>query len=306
MPEGTGPRPRYAPGMGDLAASFARDGFVVLEGAIAPESLAPVRAAAARLVNEFDLDANRTVFRTDDRDSGRDEAFLQSATGVHCFLEQDALNEAGKLVVEKRRAINKIGHAMHDLVPEFTSFCRLPLFEETLHSIGMSEALLWQTMYIFKQPKIGGEVRWHQDASYLITRPATVIGFWIAMEDSTLENGCLWMQPGAHRSPLREIYEVDWSSRTGTLRTLDETPWPDFESARPLEVSAGSVVLFNDHMPHYSSHNSSPISREALTIHVAERSSEWCPGNWLQRGERAPFTMASGAQGRHESQPDLG
>jgi phytanoyl-CoA hydroxylase len=285
--------------MGDLAARFTRDGFVVLESALAVEALAPVRTAAARIVDEFDLQRHRTVFRTDDRDTGRDEAFLRSAFGVHCFLEQDAVTEAGELLVEKPRAINKIGHAMHDLVPEFNSFCRLPLFTETLREVGMCDPLLWQTMYIFKQPKIGGEVRWHQDASYLISDPATVVGYWIAMEDSTLENGCLWVKPGAHRTPLREIYEVDWSTRTGALRTLDETPWPDLKDAQPLEVPAGSVVLFHDHLPHYSSRNSSPISREALTIHMAERSSEWSAANWLQRGSLPPFAMYAEERAEH-------
>jgi phytanoyl-CoA hydroxylase len=277
--------------MGDLAAKFERDGFVVLERALSVDALTPVRAAAARIVDEFDLRSHRTVFRTDDRDAGRDEAFLESGYGVHCFLEQDAISEAGELLVEKSRAVNKIGHALHDLVPEFRRFCRLPLFAEALREVGMRDPLLWQTMYIFKQPEIGGEVRWHQDASYLISQPATVVGFWIAMEDSTLENGCLWVMPGAHHTPLREIYEVDWSTRTGSLRTLDETPWPELDKAQALEVPAGTVVLFHDHLPHYSSRNSSPISREALTIHAADRSSEWSAANWLQRDKLQPFEL---------------
>jgi phytanoyl-CoA hydroxylase len=54
-------------------------------------------------------------------------------------------------------------------------------------------------MYIFKQPGIGGEVGCHQDATFLYTDPITVTGFWFAIEDATLENGCLWAAPGGHR-----------------------------------------------------------------------------------------------------------
>lgn len=264
---------------------------MVIEKAFTPDALEPVRKAAERIVDGFDFDRNRSVFRTDDRDSGRDDSFFASATGVHCFLESEALDERGMLCVPRAQAVNKIGHAMHDLVPAFESFCRTPLFGRLLREIGMQDPRLWQTMYIFKQPRIGGEVRWHQDASYLITEPATVVGVWVAMEAAHRGNGCLWMHPGSHRSPLREIYEVDWERREGTLRTIDETPWPTQDEAVALEVPAGSVVLFHDHMPHYSSHNDSEASRHAFSLHVAEQSSEWPARNWLQRKSLAPFVV---------------
>eukprot|EP00121_Abeoforma_whisleri_P002737 Awhi_evm1s2461 len=55
-------------------------------------------------------------------------------------------------------------------------------------------------MYIFKQPNFGGEVVPHQDSTFLLTSPTpTCLGLWIALQDSTLENGCLWGAPGSHR-----------------------------------------------------------------------------------------------------------
>jgi phytanoyl-CoA hydroxylase len=61
-------------------------------------------------------------------------------------------------------------------------------------------------MYIFKQPGIGGEVRWHQDATYFDTDPISVTTFWFALEDATLDNGCMWAEPGGHRGPMRERF----------------------------------------------------------------------------------------------------
>ena len=58
-----------------------------------------------------------------------------------------------------------------------------------------------------QQPRIGGEVVWHQDASFLITAPHSVVGFWWALEDATRDNGCLWVEPGGHRGPLRERWK---------------------------------------------------------------------------------------------------
>lgn len=277
--------------MDSLKQTFDRDGFVVLEQAIEAPKLRALRDAALGIVDAFDFDRHRTVFRTDDRDQGRDEAFFTSATGVHCFLESDAVTESGEWTATRRESINKIGHALHDREEVFGAFCRLPLFGQLLRSIGLSEPLLWQTMYVFKQPRIGGEVRWHQDASYLITRPAGVTGVWVALEDAHVGNGCLWMAPGSHRSPLRELYSVDWTCRAGTLETLDETPWPTSDEARPLELPAGSVVVFHDHLPHCSSRNESSHSRHAFTLHAAARTAEWAPENWLQRDGLAPFEL---------------
>lgn len=274
-----------------IAAEYENNGYAVIEAAIEKDDLDPIREAARRIIRDFDADAHRSVFSTKHQDRDRDRYFIESAEAVHCFLEEDALSETGELNRPKEQAINKIGHAMHDLVPAFTTFCRLPVFAETLRAIGFKSPLLWQTMYIFKQPKIGGEVRWHQDASYLIADGTGVTGFWVAIEDATRSNGCLWMQPGGHRTPLREIYEVGPDSETGVLRQLDDTPWPSESEGVALEVPAGSVVVFSDHMPHYSSQNFSDVSRQAFTMHVSESDSQWSGRNWLQRRGLAPFLL---------------
>jgi phytanoyl-CoA hydroxylase len=276
---------------GGLAAEFAEQGFVVLDGAVASDAIESLRAAADRIVEAFDVTQHRSVFSTLHEDRDRDRYFMESAEAVHCFLEEGALTADGELNRSKDKAINKIGHAMHNLVPAFGKFCRQQLFSDLLHELGCRTPELWQSMYIFKQPAIGGEVRWHQDASYLNADPPGVIGFWIAMEDADRSNGCLWIQPGGHRSPLREIYEVSPGAATGVLRKLDVTPWPSASDARPLEVAAGSVVAFSDRMPHYSSQNRSDRSRQAFTMHFTEAGTPWSPRNWLQRPTLPPFIL---------------
>jgi phytanoyl-CoA hydroxylase len=270
---------------------YHENGYLVLEEVLSSEDIMRLKTAALKIVDDFDIHQHRSVFTTTDRDTGRDDYFFRSSENIHCFLEEAALDEHGTLLKPARLAINKIGHAMHDLNPDFENFCRLPIFPEILRGIGYKAPLLWQTMYIFKQPHIGGEVRWHQDGSYLITEPASVTGIWIAIEDAHRENGCLWVQPGGHRSPLREIFEVNWSAREGQLMDLDQSPWPHSNEALAVEVPAGSVVMFHDHMPHYSSRNLSPHSRHAFTMHVAEKDAVWSERNWLQRPVLGDFEL---------------
>lgn len=275
----------------ELRKLFHQQGFVVLESVFAASDVDNIRAAALAIVQAFDTDQHRTIFSTRDRDSGRDHYFMDSAEAVHCFLEEEAVDADGALTRPKALAINKIGHALHDLDPAFNAFCRQPLLGKLLRELGYRQPRLWQSMYIFKQPHIGGEVRWHQDASYLATDPASVTGCWVAIEDATRDNGCLWVQPGGHHSPLREIFEVDPVTRQGQLRTLSDKPWPDGDEAVAVEVPAGSLVLFSDHLPHYSSPNRSERSRHAFTVHVAEADSHWSPHNWLQRPTLPPFQL---------------
>lgn len=73
-------------------------------------------------------------------------------------------------------------------------------------SVGYVRPVVCQSMYIFKQPFIGGKVQAHQDGSYLYTDPLKVTGIWIALEDCTLENGCLSFLPGSHKGIYLDSY----------------------------------------------------------------------------------------------------
>jgi len=278
-------------GDGLSESRFRRDGYVIVEKAFTPETLAPLRSAANAIVGRFDAEAHRTVFSTVDRDTANDDYFLDSAEAVHCFLEEGAVDANGQLLVPKTRAVNKIGHALHDLEPTFRDFCRQPLIGRMLRDLGHDQPVLVQTMVIFKQPGIGGEVGWHQDATYLDASPPGVIGAWVALEDADRDNGCLWVAPGGHRGPLRETYEVDWDRRHGHLRQVDPTPWPTTDTAKALEVPAGTLVLFSDHLPHYSAVNRSDRSRLAFTMHFANRGADWRASNWLQRPTLGDFPV---------------
>jgi phytanoyl-CoA hydroxylase len=200
---------------------------------------------------------------------------------VRCFFEEEAFDADGRLRQPKALSINKIGHALHDLDPVFDRFSRDPRLAALAQDLGLAEARLWQSMYIFKQPGIGGEVRWHQDATFLHTDGGPVLGVWFALEDATRDNGCLWVQPGGHRGPLRERF-VREDERV-RMQPLDATPWPSAGEALALEVPAGTLVCFDGLLPHYSAPNRSSASRHAYTLHLADAQSRWLPSNWLQR-----------------------
>lgn len=268
----------------DQIRRYQDDGYVVLPGFKTAAEVAALRERALAIVDAFDPGAKRTVFSTTDQARGTGDDFLASAEGIHCFFEEEAFDQHGELRQAKALSINKIGHAMHDLDPVFEAFSRGPRMAALARDLGLADAKLWQSMYIFKQPGIGGEVKWHQDATFFDTTPCTVTAFWFALEDATRDNGCLWVEPGGHRGPrgrLRERFVREGSQVR--METLDTTPWPDDALAVPVEVEAGTLVCFHGLLPHYSAPNRSAHSRHAYTLHATDGSSVYSPANWLQR-----------------------
>ena len=142
-------------------------------------------------------------------------------------------------------------------------------------------------MYIFKQPNIGGEVTCHQDATFLFTEPLRMVGLWFALEDATIENGCLWAIPGGHKLGLKSRFVRAEAGGT-RFDVLDRTAWPE-EKAVPLEVEKGTVIVLNGLLPHLSRENRSAKSRHAYTLHVIDASSDYPEDNWLRRPAEMPL-----------------
>jgi phytanoyl-CoA hydroxylase len=262
------------------------EGYLVLPGFKAPAELAAVRARAHAIVEAFEPGRGTSRFSTRDRSLVADAALIASADAVHCFFEEEALDAEGRLVVPKARSVNKIGHALHDRDPVFERFSHGPELAALAADLGLLQPLVWQSQVIFKQPHIGGEVGWHQDASFFVTEPLTVTTFWFALEDATTDNGCLWVEPGGHegaRGVLREQYVRDADDRL-SMRRLSDTPWPDAAQAVPLPCEAGTLVVFGGLLPHCSGPNRSGVSRMAYTLHATDARAAYSPLNWLQRG----------------------
>jgi phytanoyl-CoA hydroxylase len=270
----------------DQKAGYQRDGYIVIPGFKSAQDIAALRARAAQIVDAFDPGQGSSIFTTQNQATATDAYFLGSDNTVRCFFEEEAFDAQGRLKQDKSLSINKIGHALHDLDPVFERFSRDPKLAAVARDLGLVDALVWQSMYIFKQPGIGGEVRWHQDATFFETTPISVTTFWFALEDATIENGCLWVEPGGHRGPMRERFvRNDDKIR---MEKLDATPWPDDSVAVPLEARAGSLVCFHGLLPHYSAPNRSPVSRHAYTLHATDGRTVYSPGNWIQRDAALP------------------
>ncbi|MEZ5380260.1 MAG: phytanoyl-CoA dioxygenase family protein [Microthrixaceae bacterium] len=272
--------------MSAAAERFARDGYLVVEGCFDPAAGASLLERAADIVADFAADMPaRSVFTTDDQVRTSDAYFLDSGDRISCFFEEEAFADDGTLAVPIDRAINKIGHAQHDLDPVFDRFSRTDALADLADELGVGGHRLVQSMLIYKQPGIGGEVGAHTDHTFLWTEPASVVGFWFALEDATLDNGCLWALPGGHRRPVDRRFRRHpaGGTRMDTIGAPSETAAEVTRTFTPLEAPAGTLAVLDGKLPHYSAANRSQRRRAAYTLHAIDPTARYPDDNWLQR-----------------------
>ncbi len=217
-----------------------------------------------------------------------DRYFQESGDAIRFFLEEEAVDADGHLTRPKALAVNKLGHAMHDLDPVFSGFSRQPRLAALAKGF-FQDPLLLQSMYIFKQPGIGGEVSWHQDSTYLYTQPMSCIGFWFALEDADSSNGGMLAMPGAHRKGALAQALPSCGCRAPHYRDARSgalAGWPRSSASMRrrarwwfctacCRITARPTALSR--------------SRHAYTLHCIDGAAQYPADNWLRRSAQLPL-----------------
>ena len=255
------------------------NGYLIIEDFKTHEECDELINRSKELIEEQDFNNQQSVFDTVSQSHNDDNYFLESGDKIRFFFEEKANLDEENVKTNKQYIVNKIGHALHDLDDKFIAFSKNEQLDQIARAIGFHDPLLLQSMYIFKQPKIGGEVVCHQDSTFLITEPESTVGFWFALEDANKDNGCLQVASGGHKGPLRKLFKRE--NNQMKMEELSNEPFPETDTF--VEVKKGALVLLHGRLPHYSCENKSPNSRHAYTIHAIDGKSKYLDYNWLQR-----------------------
>jgi phytanoyl-CoA hydroxylase len=162
-------------------------------------------------------------------------------------------------------------HQPHHISPVMKRYAADPRICGVLSQITAAHLPFWdgsvkcmQTMAFVKPPGFQGQA-WHQDEIYIPTRDRSLVGAWIALDDATLDNGCLWVIPGSHRSGY--LYPQRRHERPDEWDSARESYGFDTAPAAPVPVKAGTVVFFNGYLLHASYRNQTETHRRVLVSH---------------------------------------
>ena len=162
---------------------YEREGYLVIPNFWSETTVQECKVSIDAIVKNSVSDPSllqKTIFTTKEQRRHADSYFLESGHAIRYFWEEKSW-ENDKLIGPPELAINKIGHGLHDLDPVFEKVTYEPRVGQICRDLGLCMPLAVQSMYIFKQALVGGEVSPHQDGAFLYTEPQSVIGFWWAL-----------------------------------------------------------------------------------------------------------------------------
>jgi phytanoyl-CoA hydroxylase len=248
--------------------SFDRDGYLVLAGALSAGEVQALRDEAVRI--------------------------CRGELGAVDGVEPTAADEPDEQVVRRYLCI----HFPHKLSERMRGTLAHPVVVDALRQrIGPNVKAMQSMLFIKSEGKPGQA--WHQDELFIPTRDRSLTAAWIALDDATVENGCLWVLPGSHRRgvlyPDRDHHDPRFDCEVEAY----DFPHRD-EDAVAVEVPAGSVVLFSGYLLHMSLPNSGRHGlRRALVNHYmsAESPLPWFlppQGSTMGRADHRDIVLVAG------------
>ena len=239
----------------DHARSFVDEGYLVVPGLVERATVEALRAEVPRFA--------------------RQEYKVKGAPPLRAGADDD----------EAMRTVLAV-HFPHWVSPVMRAAVTHPAVADVLRHITGAHLAHWdgavkcmQSMLFVKGPGMPGQA-WHQDERFIPTRDRSLVGAWIALDDATVDNGCLWVVPGSHRRGY--LWPFRPHGRPDEFDPTDEAHGFDDGDALAVEVAAGAVVFFNGYLLHRSLRNRTAGYRRALVNHYCNA---WSLLPWSPAGE---------------------
>jgi phytanoyl-CoA hydroxylase len=200
---------------------YHEDGFVILEGFFSPEEMDALRGR----IDVLDEENNRHL-------TAQGAGFAQQPNQI------------------------VFTNGINFIDPDIQAFTAQQKFVDlTTQLLGPNVRLYWDQS-VYKRPEAKRDFPWHQDNGYVPIEPMHYTTCWIALEDATIANGCVWVMPRTHKQGVVEHRRTDigWQCYIG----------PD--PGTPVELRKGGMVVFQSTLMHRSGPNTSTGMRKAYIV----------------------------------------
>ena len=218
------------------AAFFLEHGYLVVENALTSTEIDALRAETVHIC--------------------RGE--LGAVAGLPPFLAEESDDE----IIQRTLCV----HFPHKISKVMYSFLAQRTIVDVWRRVIGPNVKCMQSMLFIKSAGKPGQA-WHQDEGFIPTRDRSLNAAWIALDDATVENGCLWVIPGSHKQGIIWPNREHDDERFDCVVEAFDFPYTD-DDAVPVEVKAGSIVFFNGYLLHRSLPNVAATGfRRALVNH---------------------------------------
>lgn len=219
-----------------MIAEYERDGYLIIPELLGPDELAAARAESV--------------------------AVCRGERGPIDGVGPAAPGEDDGEVLRRYLCV----HFPHKISKALRELALHPAAVRVLTSVIGPNVKLMQSMLFIKSASKPGQA-WHQDEAHIPTRDRSLTAIWIALDDATVRNGCLWVIPGSHRRGVLYPEREQDDPRFDCTREAHGYPYRE-RDAVPVELPAGAALVFNGYLLHRSLPNTAPRgSRRALVNH---------------------------------------
>ena len=223
----------------EFRAHFAENGFALLADALSADEVATINADAVRLCRGDFGEITNGRLSHDESTSMTDDEILRQYLCIHF---------------------------PHKLVESTRAALAAPRIVDALTTVIGPNVKAMQSMLFIKSEGKPGQA-WHQDEFFIPTRDRSLTASWIALDDATIENGCLWVLAGSHRRGVLYPFREQDDPRFDCTGEAFDFPYADSDAV-PVEIPRGTAVIFNGYLLHRSLENSGADGyRRALTNH---------------------------------------
>lgn len=233
----------------EFTQHVATHGFALLADALGPMELAAIKDDALRLCR-----GDYGQLSYGDPSDGWSDERPDGGVSESDLSEEDLL----------RRYL--CIHYPHKVSSAAAAALTAPRIVDALVGVIGPNVKAMQSMLFIKSEGKPGQP-WHQDEFFIPTRDRSLTAVWIALDDATIENGCLWVLPGSHRRGVLYASRAQHDPRFDCSTEAYDFPYTD-DQAVPVEIPAGTAVIFNGYLLHRSLENSGRHGyRRALANH---------------------------------------